>query len=109
MAKGFQSKSYKEKLKELSSSAWKKESWEGDMVVVFRNLKSCPIEEGTDSLPASPEGETNGLQLQEREFWLDFRKSHKSGSATEPVMLGVGCSFLGAFWHKLNSHLLEVV
>ena len=63
----LESKPYEERLKELKMFSLEKRRLKGDMIVLFKYLKSCHTEEGQDMFSIIPECRAcnNGLKLKE--------------------------------------------
>ena len=69
--------SYEERLRELGMFILTKRRLRGNMIGMFKYLKGCPVEEGTDLFSRAPETRTrsNGFKLQEKRFHLNIRKN----------------------------------
>ncbi|XP_061486439.1 uncharacterized protein LOC133386720 [Rhineura floridana] len=115
MIRGLETKPYEERLKELGMFSLEKRRLSGDMIVLFKYMKGCHIEEGRDLFLIFPECRTrnNGLKLQEARFQLDIRKKFLTVRAIrqwnqlpKEVM---GSLTLEAFKRQLDSHLLGML
>ena len=76
MVRGLETKPYEERLKESGMFSLEKRRLRGDMIALFKYLKSCHTEEGQDLFLITPECRTrnNGLNLKEARFRLYIRK-----------------------------------
>jgi len=70
--------SYRDRLKQLGCSAWKREGLQGDLIVAFQCLKGSYKKEGNRhfSRVCGDRARENGLNLKKGTFRLDIRKKY---------------------------------
>lgn len=71
MMMGLEGRPCKERWKVQDMFSLRKRGLKGDTMAVFKYLKGCQVEDGTDLFSFAPEGttRTNGWKLQARRFF----------------------------------------